>query len=192
MRRPSAISFVIPSSENRKCRRGSSKGELMIGFSMTTWLIALRSFLFVVFAETGIYHGVTLEFRVSGVRAFLLRWITKVGRPTRRRKTQHFDCRGPRALLVEVFQNEGANRRNASKGVFCCNIGVQVLNWELRNALGAQASRRGRVKDTASGRRTRWTFDQCFYHCLVVLSWLSHTGLPRPVTSKIALTIERQ
>ncbi len=35
-RRPSAISSVMPSSENRKCRVGSSNGELRIGFSMTT------------------------------------------------------------------------------------------------------------------------------------------------------------
>ena len=36
MRRPSTISLVMPSSVNRKWRVGSSKGELMIGFSMTT------------------------------------------------------------------------------------------------------------------------------------------------------------
>jgi hypothetical protein len=29
------ISFVMPSSQNRKCRLGSGKGELRIGFSMT-------------------------------------------------------------------------------------------------------------------------------------------------------------
>ena len=43
MRRPSTISLVMPSSVNRKWRVGSSKGELMIGFSMTTWLIRADS-----------------------------------------------------------------------------------------------------------------------------------------------------
>ena len=42
VRRPSAISSVIPSSLNLKWRVGSEKGELMIGFSMTTWLILER------------------------------------------------------------------------------------------------------------------------------------------------------
>ncbi len=36
VRRPSTISLVIPSSEKRKWRVGSSNGELMMGFSMTT------------------------------------------------------------------------------------------------------------------------------------------------------------
>jgi hypothetical protein len=35
VRRPSTTVFVIPSSSNLKCRAGSSKGELMTGFSMT-------------------------------------------------------------------------------------------------------------------------------------------------------------
>jgi hypothetical protein len=35
-RRPSAISLVIPSSSNRKCRAGSLKGEFRIGLSMMT------------------------------------------------------------------------------------------------------------------------------------------------------------
>jgi hypothetical protein len=35
-RRDGTISFVMPSSSNRKCRLGSSNGELMTGFSMTT------------------------------------------------------------------------------------------------------------------------------------------------------------
>ena len=35
VRRPSTISFVMPSSVNPKWRIGSSKGELMIGFSIT-------------------------------------------------------------------------------------------------------------------------------------------------------------
>ena len=34
-----AISLVMPSSEKRKCLFGSSKGELMTGFSMTTCFI---------------------------------------------------------------------------------------------------------------------------------------------------------
>src|SRR3990172_3432082 len=42
VRRPSTISLVMPSSEKRKWRVGSSKGELMIGVSMTTWLILAR------------------------------------------------------------------------------------------------------------------------------------------------------
>src|ERR1022692_3099338 len=45
VRRPSTSSFVIPSSENLKWRAGSSKGELMIGFSMTTWLMESHSTL---------------------------------------------------------------------------------------------------------------------------------------------------
>ena len=39
MRRPSTSSLVMPSSVNLKWRVGSSNGELMIGFSMTTWVI---------------------------------------------------------------------------------------------------------------------------------------------------------
>jgi hypothetical protein len=39
VRRPSAWTFVIPSSSNLKWRVGSSKGELIMGFSMTTWLM---------------------------------------------------------------------------------------------------------------------------------------------------------
>jgi hypothetical protein len=35
-RRDSAIFSVMPFSSNVQWRRGSSKGELMIGFSMTT------------------------------------------------------------------------------------------------------------------------------------------------------------
>ena len=35
IRRASTISFVIPSSANRKWRVGSTKGELRTGFSMT-------------------------------------------------------------------------------------------------------------------------------------------------------------
>src|SRR6266545_671704 len=42
-RRPSSISLVMPSSEKRKWRVGSSKGELRIGFSMTTCVIGLRT-----------------------------------------------------------------------------------------------------------------------------------------------------
>ena len=50
-RRPSTISLVMPSSVKRKWRVGSSKGELMTGFSMTTCFITgtstacARSFL---------------------------------------------------------------------------------------------------------------------------------------------------
>ena len=43
VRRPSAISSVMPSSLNLKWRVGSSKGELMIGFSMITWSYWLAS-----------------------------------------------------------------------------------------------------------------------------------------------------
>jgi hypothetical protein len=35
-RLPSAISLVIPSSSNRKCRVGSANGEFRIGFSIET------------------------------------------------------------------------------------------------------------------------------------------------------------
>jgi len=35
-RLPSTTSSVMPSSENRKCRPGSSNGELRIGFSIVT------------------------------------------------------------------------------------------------------------------------------------------------------------
>jgi hypothetical protein len=39
VRRPSICSSVMPSSMKRKWRVGSSNGELMTGFSITTWLI---------------------------------------------------------------------------------------------------------------------------------------------------------
>ncbi len=43
VRRDSMISLVIPSSEKRKWRLGSSKGELSTGFSMTICFIVYPS-----------------------------------------------------------------------------------------------------------------------------------------------------
>src|SRR5262245_42656264 len=65
LRRSSLIVLVMPSSSKTQCWRGSSKGELMIGFSMTTVFMGISSFAadrFDGFARQGDRSRIILPF----------------------------------------------------------------------------------------------------------------------------------